>query len=341
VASHRRPKQASRTRVTVFTATAAAAVALSSQMAQAAPAKQSVKSVKAKVDALYEQAEQATEAYDGAQSQQQTLQKQVDSLQDEVAREQAELNQLQDELGTLASAQYRGGGIDPTVQLMLSSNPDDYLDKASAMDQLSAQQEQALKEIAAKKRSLDQQKAEAADKLAELDQTRTALAANKKKIQSKLAAARKLLNSLTAAQQAALDAQQARANRADVRIDLGSGVPASARAAAALRAAKSRLGSPYVYGASGPSSFDCSGLTSWAYSQAGVSIPRTSQAQAEAGTHLGESHLVPGDLVIFYGDYHHVGFYAGNGMVLHAPKPGAVVRYEAMSDMPFEFGVRI
>jgi cell wall-associated NlpC family hydrolase len=327
--------------VTVFTATAAAAVALSSQAAQAAPAKQSIKSVKAKVDDLYSQAEQATQKYDGAKENQTKLQQQVDTLQNEVAREQAQLNQLQDQLGSLASAQYRSGGIDPTVQLMLSSNPDDYLSKASTLDQLSSQQAEALKEIAAKKRTLDQQKAEAAGKLAELDNTRTALAKNKKDIQAKLASAQKLLNSLTASQKAALAQQESRANRSQIRVDLGNSSSASERAAAALAAAKSKLGSPYVYGASGPSSFDCSGLTSWAYAQAGVSIPRTSESQANAGTHLSMSQLQPGDLVIFYSDYHHVGFYAGNGMVLHAPKPGAVVRYESISDMPFQFGVRI
>lgn len=341
MASHRRPKQASRARVTVLSATAAAAVALSSQAAQAAPAKPTIKTVKAKVDALYEQAEQATEKYDGAKADQQDLQKQVGALQDEVAREQAGLNNLQDQLGTLASAQYRSGGIDPTVQLMLSSNPEDYLDKASALDQLSSQQEQALKEITAKKRSLDQQKAEAATKLAQLDATRTALAANKKKIQAKLAEAQRLLNSLTAAQKAAMEAQEARANSVDINVNLGNSPAASQRAAAALAAAKTRIGDPYVYGASGPSSFDCSGLTSWAYAQAGISIPRTSEAQAQAGVHLSMSQLKPGDLVLFYGDLHHVGLYAGNGMVLHAPHTGADVRFESMKDMPFQFGVRI
>jgi peptidoglycan DL-endopeptidase CwlO len=341
VASHRRPKQVSRARVTVFTATAAAAVALSAQTAQAAPVKQSIKAVKAKVDALQEQAEQFSEKCDGASAEQQKLQNQIGAIQDEVAREQADLNKLQDQLGTLASAQYRSGGIDPTVQLMLSSNPDDYLEKASALDQLSAQQEQALKEIAAQRRSLDQQKAEASSKLAELDAARSAMAANKKNLQGKLIEAQRLLNSLTASQRAAIDAQQARANRADIRVELGSGVPASDRAAAALAAAKSKLGSPYVYGASGPSSFDCSGLTSWAYAQAGVSIPRTSEMQANAGTRIPVSEAKPGDLIIFYSDYHHVGFYAGNGMVLHAPKPGAVVRYESIADMPAQFAVRI
>ncbi|WP_345128122.1 C40 family peptidase, partial [Streptomyces chiangmaiensis] len=93
---------------------------------------------------------------------------------------------------------------------------------------------------------------------------------------------------------------------------------------------------------SGPSSFDCSGLTSWAYAQAGVGIPRTSQAQANAGTRIySESALKVGDLVLFYGDLHHIGLYAGNGQVLHAPHTGAVVRYESIGNMPFEFGVRI
>ncbi|MDX3075236.1 NlpC/P60 family protein [Streptomyces sp. NPDC088354] len=341
MASHRRPKQTSRARVTVLTATAAAAVALSAQAAQAAPAKQSVKSVKAKVDALYEQAEQATEKFNGAKEKQQQLQKQVEDIQDEVAREQAGLNDLQDELGTLASAQYRSGGIDPTLQLFLSADPDSYLDKASTLDQLSTKQAEGLQQIAEKKRTLNQQKAEAASKLSELDETRTELGKKKKEVQGKLAEAQRLLNSLTAAQRAAVAAADARASRSNERVNLGNDTPASGRAAAALAAAQTKLGSPYVYGATGPSSFDCSGLTSWAYAQAGVGIPRTSQSQAYAGTHLSMSQLQPGDLVIFYGDMHHVALYAGNGMVLHAPRTGTVVRYESINNMPFQFGVRI
>jgi cell wall-associated NlpC family hydrolase len=326
----------------VLTATAAAAVALTSQAAQAAPAKQSVKTVKAQVNKLYDEAEQATEKYDGAQAKQQTLQKQVSQLQDEVAREQSDLNNLQDELGSLASAQYRSGGIDESIQLLLSSNPDDYLAQASTLDQLSSQQADELKQIAEKQRTLDQQKAEAASKLQELDQTRTELGTKKKEIQAKLQAAQKLLNSLTAAERASIASQQAAASRSSSsRVSLGNDTAATQRAAAALAAAKTKLGDPYVYGASGPSSFDCSGLTSWAYAQAGVSIPRTAESQANAGMHLTASQLKPGDLVIFYSDYHHVGLYAGNGMVLHAPRTGENVKYEAMSDMPFMFGVRI
>ncbi|MET7682166.1 NlpC/P60 family protein [Streptomyces sp. NPDC005423] len=344
MASHRRPKQPSRTRVTVLTTAAAAAVAFSAQAANAAPSeKPSKDEVKSKVDALYEQTEQATEKMDGAQEKQDKLQKEISTIQDNVARGQEELNKLRDSLGSMASAQYRTGGIDPSVQLFLSSDPDDYLDKASTLDQLSGQQVEALKKIQAKQRELAQERAEASDKLKDLSATRAELKKKKDEVKSKLAAAQKLLNTLTAKEKAALDAEQARASRSSTaRVDLGSTTSASGRAAAAFAAAQSVIGTPYVYGASGPSSFDCSGLTSWAYAQAGVSIPRTSEAQANAGTIISsESALKVGDLVIFYGDHHHVGLYAGNGQVLHAPHTGAVVRYESIADMPFQFGVRI
>jgi peptidoglycan DL-endopeptidase CwlO len=343
VASHRRPKQPSRARVTVLTTAAAAAVALTSQAANAAPSeKPSKDEVKAKVDKLYEQAEQATEKFNGAKEKQEKLQKEISTIQDNVARGQEELNELRDSIGLAAAAQYRTGSIDSSVQLFLSSDPDDYLDKASTMDQLSAQQVEALKKIQDKQRELAQERAEAAEKLKDLSSTRTELGKKKKQVQSKLAEAQKLLNTLTAAEKAALAAEQERASRSSAeRVDLGDTGSASGRALEAFHAAQTQIGKPYVYGATGTASYDCSGLTSWAYAQAGVSIPRTSQAQANYGRHLSMSELKVGDLVIFYGDWHHVALYAGNGQVLHAPRSGTTVRYESINNMPFQFGVRI
>ncbi|MFF2653380.1 NlpC/P60 family protein [Streptomyces sp. NPDC058045] len=345
MASHRRPKQPSRARVTVLTATAAAAVALTSQAAQAAP-KPDKDEVKSKVDKLYEQAEQATEKYNGAKEKQQKLEKQTGELQDKVARGQEDLNKLRDGLGSLASAQYRSGGIDPSLQLFLSADPDSYLDKASTLDQLSGQQVAQLKKIQGKQRVLSQQRKEAADKLADLSETRKEIGKKKKQIQGKLGEAQRLLNSLTAEERRQMEDDD-RASRGGDR-DPGGGdntpapKPGSGRAGAAFAAAQSKIGTPYVYGATGPSSFDCSGLTSWAYNQAGVSIPRTSQAQAGAGTRISsQSQLQVGDLVLFYGDLHHVGLYAGGGKVLHAPRTGTVVRYESINNMPFQFGVRL
>ncbi|MET8826659.1 NlpC/P60 family protein [Streptomyces sp. NPDC004610] len=344
MASHRRPKQPSRTRVTVLTTAAAAAVALSSQAAQAAPSEKPTKDeVKAKVDKLYEEAEAATEKYNGAKEKQEKLQKEISTIQDNVAKGQEEVNELREGLGSMASAQYRAGGIDPSVQLFLSADPDDYLDKASTLDQLSSQQVDALGKIQDKQRELAQDRAEASEKLQDLSTTREELGNKKNEVKAKLAEAQKLLNSLTAAEKAALQEEEQRASRDSTeRVSLGDAPTGSGRTMSAYAAAQSVIGSPYVYGASGPSSFDCSGLTSWAYAQAGMQIPRTSQAQANAGTRIySQSDLKVGDLVIFYGDLHHVGFYAGNGQILHSPRTGAVVRYESINNMPFQFGVRI
>ena len=346
MASHRRPKQPSRARVTVLTTAAAAAVAFSSQAANAAPSeKPSKDEVKTKVDKLYEEAEQATEKYNGAKEKQEKLQKEISTIQDNVARGQEELNELRDSLGLAAASQYRTGSIDPSVQLFLSANPEDYLDKASTLDQLSSQQVEALKKVQEKQRELAQERAEASEKLKDLASTRTELGKKKKEVQGKLSSAQKLLNSLTAAEKAALAAEQSRASRASERDALDIDVPpGSGRAAAAFAVAQSQLGKPYVYGATGMSSFDCSGLTSRAYAAAGMQIPRTSEAQSQIGTKIySTSQLKVGDLVFFFNDLHHVGLYAGNGQIIHAPRTGTVVRYESMGTIggPFMFGVRV
>ncbi|MDQ1039180.1 cell wall-associated NlpC family hydrolase [Streptomyces sp. V3I8] len=345
VASHRRPKQPSRTRVTVLTTVATAAVALSAQAANAAPSEKPGKDeVKAKVDKLYEEVERATDKANGAEEKQEKLEKEIGTLQDQVARGQDDLNSMRDGLGLMASSQYRTGAIDPSVQLFLSADPDDYLDKASTIDQLSAQQVDALKKVQDKQRVLAQQREEAAGKLKELSDTRKTLGKKKKEVQSKLADAQKLLNSLTAAEKAAIATADQRASRDAgdrAELDVGKEVAGSNYGAAALAAARTQMGKPYVSGGSGPNSYDCSGLTQWAYGQAGVSITRTTYTQQNDGTKIGRDALKPGDLV-FFNSLAHVGLYAGNGVVLHAPKPGAVVRLESMSTIgSFQFGVRV
>ncbi|MFC7216749.1 NlpC/P60 family protein [Streptomyces polyrhachis] len=338
MASHRRPKQPNRARVTVLTAGAAAAVALTTQSAHAEPSKSEVKK---KVDALYEKAEVATEQYNAAKERQAKLTKQVEQIQDQVARGQEDLNELRDGLGSMAAAQYRGGGLDPSMQLFLSSDPDTYLDRASALDHVSAKQADALKQISAKQRSLTQQRQEAGQKLQDLEETRTELGKRKAEVQKKLAEAQRVLNRLTAAERAEL-AEANAASRTTTRADLGNAPASSSRAAAALSFAKSKVGLPYVYGATGPGSFDCSGLTSAAYASAGVGIPRTSQAQySGAGTHVSQSQLQPGDLVFYYSDLHHVGMYAGNGQIVHASNPTTGIVYAPLNSMPYMGAVRV
>ncbi|MBB1246974.1 C40 family peptidase, partial [Streptomyces durbertensis] len=122
---------------------------------------------------------------------------------------------------------------------------------------------------------------------------------------------------------------------------LGTPPPASGRAAQALAYARGALGKPYVWGATGPHSFDCSGLTQAAWRSAGVSLPRTTYTQVNAGRRVSRDQLAPGDLVFFYSGLTHVGLYVGNGQMIHAPRPGAPVRYAPITEMPFNTAVRV
>lgn len=287
---------------------------------------------RAKVDRLYEEAEKATEAYNKADERADRLRKQVSDAQDRIARQQEDINSMRDALGSLAGAQYRSGGLDPSLALLLSDDPEDYLDRAARIARLSAHQADELNDLQDAMREIAQERAEAAGKLVELEKSRKTVAAHKRTVERKLAQARRLLNSLTASDRAAYD-RASRSGR-DVMPDFGSLAAPSGRAAAAIAAAHSALGKPYVWGANGPSGFDCSGLIQWSYAQAGVALPRTSQGQRYAGRQVPLSEAQPGDVVTYRSDASHVGMYAGNGQVIHAPYPGAPVRYDPVGMMP-------
>jgi cell wall-associated NlpC family hydrolase len=340
VASHRRSGHGGPdrgTKITVLTAAAAAAAAaMTGVPASAAPGLPQEPSggARAQVDRLFEEAEQATERFNEADEKAARLRKEVSGIQDAVARGQDRINTMRGILGTFAGAQYRSGGIDPAVELMLSENPDDYLDKAAALDRLTARQARQLDELREEQRHLGQQRQEASAKLAELEALRTDVARHKRAVTAKLAEARRLLNAMPSQERAEFERASRSGGRAEGLPDLSSLGPSSGRAAAAVRAARAAVGSPYVWGSTGPSGFDCSGLMVWSYRQAGVSLPRTSQAQRHAGRQVPLSQAQPGDLVTYRSDASHVGMYVGNGQVVHAPYPGARVRYDPVGMMP-------
>ncbi|MEU1016527.1 NlpC/P60 family protein [Streptomyces sp. NPDC005898] len=339
--SHRRPAQPGidrSTRATVLTAAAAtAAVALGGVPADAAP-RDKPSDAHSRVDRLYEQAERATEAYNKADERADRLRAQVERARDRVARGQQRINEMRGSLGALAGAQYREGGIDPALQLMLSSDPEGYLDKATALDRVSTRHAGRLADLSRAQRGLAQQRAEAGRKLAELEKSRAVVARHKRTVEHKLAQARRLLNALPGKEREARE----RSSRTSGREDLPQpGAAPSARAAAALAAARSAIGRPYVWGGNGPSGFDCSGLMQWSYAQAGVGLPRTSQAQRYAGRQVPLAQARPGDLVAYRDDASHIGMYVGNGQVVHAPHPGAPVRYDPVGMMPVSSVTRI
>jgi cell wall-associated NlpC family hydrolase len=138
------------------------------------------------------------------------------------------------------------------------------------------------------------------------------------------------------AEQAARMQAEQLAAQSGIVWDSGTAAAPTVVAARAIQAARSRLGSPYVWGATGPSTFDCSGLTQWAYLQAGLVIPRTSRQQYAGLRHVPLDQLAPGDLVFYATDVtdpstiHHVGMYLGAGLSIYAPETGDVVKVGAV-----------
>ncbi|MFF4249340.1 NlpC/P60 family protein [Streptomyces sp. NPDC001822] len=337
--SHRRPTRPGLNRgvrATVLSAAAATAAATLGAAPASAEPEDSHETAKATVDRLYEDAERATEQFNAARESLGRLRGRIDTAQDSAARTQEEINRLRASLGSMAGAQYRTGGIDPSVALLLSSDPGTFLDRAAALHRAGERGAVTLRKLRHAQRRIEQSRAEAAGALAAMERDRAAVARHKRTVEGKLARARQLLSALPAADRDELG----RASRSGPHGGL-SDVAASARGAAALMAARQALGRPYVWGANGPAGFDCSGLMQWAYARAGVGLPRTSQAQRYAGRMVPLSQARPGDLVAYRADASHIGMYAGGGQVIHAPYPGAPVRYDPVGMMPVSSVTRV
>jgi peptidoglycan DL-endopeptidase CwlO len=348
-AAHRKPKQsllsgsAARTAATLALAGAATAASLESA-AQAEP-QLTPAQVTAQADRLYREAEAATEKYNGAKETAARSEKSLDALRDEAARRTERLNTARDTLGSYATAQYRSAGIDPAVRLALSSDPDEYLERAAFADRAGDRQAGAINGVRRQISDLAQVRARAEDELAVLAARQADLKKHEDAVRTKLAGARKLLATLNSAQRAdyerSADASHGGAVRPGPGVPRGSVAAPDARAAQAVDFAYGALGKPYVWGATGPTSFDCSGLTQAAWRAAGVSLPRTTYTQINAGRRVSRSGLAPGDLVFFYSGVTHVGLYIGGGQMIHAPRPGAPVRIAPISDMPFAGATRV
>lgn len=329
MASHRAPKVTSRAAALSLVGVAAGAVAMIPSTSQADPTP-TLDQAKADVAQLNAQEDQATNAYDAAETTYTQLQAKAAALQNEITQDEAALTALQSSMGVQAAAQYRDSGISPSLQLALTASPDTYLNQASANSQEASLEALQLKMIDQAKAEL---KAESANVDAVEAQAQAALnqaSSNKQQIQNTLNQKQQLLDSLTAQEQQEVTASSGTTSYS------GPLPTPSGRAAAAVAYAESKVGDPYVYGASGPDSFDCSGLTMASWAAAGVTIPRTSEEQyddADGDTTLfsDASQLEPGDLIYFEGvPPGHVGIYVGNGMFIHAPTTGQDVQYASL-----------
>ncbi|MFK4144301.1 NlpC/P60 family protein [Streptomyces sp. NPDC004065] len=348
---HRRPRPrplgggTTRTAVTIVLAGAAGAAVLDGT-GQAAP-RPTPGQVEARVDKLYQEAEAATEKYNGAKEKADAAERRLRTLSDEAARRQAGLNAAREALGPVAAAQYRDGGLDPTLRLMLSGDPGRYLRAAELAERAGHRQSATVAGVRRQVREIEQLRAAARTETASLRSRQAELGRYEKTVTAKLDQARRLLSGLSPRERAALgpgqDGYAGHASRSPGARDALGGPAAApnARAAAAVAYAYAKLGSPYVWGATGPDAFDCSGLVQAAYRSAGISLPRTTYAQIGAGRRVSRSELLPGDLVFFYSGISHVGLYIGGGRMIHAPNPSAPVRVAPIDRMPFAGATRV
>ena len=320
--------------VAITTTAVAAGVIFIQQGAEADP-KPTLSQAKAQVANLQTKAEVAGESANELRGQIKTSQDRVKALQAAIANQQTQVDGVKRQIGSLAVAGYQTSGMTTTAQLLLSSNPDQFLSQASTAQAFAGQQNSALRRFQAAQGKLTDLQASEQSELAALQAVQAQQDGLKKQLQANLDAAEKVLGKLSDADRArieaenakeAKDARDSRPSRDSGRMDDLPNVPANGRAGIAVQAALDQMGDSYSWGADGPSSFDCSGLMMYAWGKAGVSLPHSSQAQASEGRRVSRANLMPGDLVFFGSPIHHVGMYIGNGRMVHAPRPGKSVQ---------------
>lgn len=305
--------------------------------------------VKTQIAALYREADQLTQTFDAAQEQAGKLSTAVQRSQSTLQSMQEDYERQRAALGAIAADQYRAGGVDERLALMLADHPETFLSNEAMAVRLSDEQKRKIAEVVEERRQIVQLQRAAAEQISALDDTRDSAAQTRTQVNEQLRKAETLLATLSAPQrsavlQAGLGADPTSSftgEQADLSaIDQSTAAP-SDRARAAIEAAIADLGKPYVFGAEGPDAFDCSGLIQQVWRQAGVELPRTSSEQAEAGQRIPLSQIQPGDLVIYYAGRSHIGMYVGDGKIIHAPHPGAPVRYAPLTSMPVNTVVRV
>ena len=296
--------------------------------------------VRKKLDKLYRAAAVATDEYNAAEEKTQDQSAQIVALARKIVKGQEKLDELKDRAGAAAAAQYRGGGLPPEAHLMLSDDPQDFLEGAGRVRQGQHATKGLLGEMARTQADLKQYAKDADAQWRKLEAGRKAKAAAQQKIEKKIAAAEKLESELEKEEKERLAGLEQQAAQQAQAAWLSSGIldditgEATAQGRKAVAYATAQIGKPYQWGAEGPASFDCSGLTSQAWASAGRGIPRTSQAQWKQLTRVAVQDMRPGDLIIYFGDASHVGMYVGDGTMVHAPRPGRSVTLAGAGSMP-------
>lgn len=328
----------------------AAGVAHAAPAAPAAPAPQpgakSLEQVRKEIEELYRQAGSATDAFNLAESETKAQSEKIVEIANLVVAGQNRITALKGRAGAAARAQYRSGGLPAGAELALSENPGQYLDGAGRLRQGEKAASDLLSELDRTQADLNRYATDAAAHWATLEANRVKQETAKKQVEEKIKAAEELESKLEAEEKARLiqleqeaqyKAQTAWLSTGAMKDVKGTATDAGKRA---VQFATAQIGKPYIWGAVGPDSFDCSGLTSKAWLAAGKGIPRTSQEQLRLLPKVALKDMRPGDLIIYFDDASHVGMYVGDGAMVHAPRPGRHVTMAGAGSMPIKAVVR-
>jgi cell wall-associated NlpC family hydrolase len=306
----------------------------------AAEAAAQLNQVQHDAEALTEQWHAAQDTVTARQAELQTLQAAVAPAKAAVDAAKANEEQYRRQVDALAMGTFESGNLDQFNALLASGSPQDFLDQMSALETLSADYKDALAQLQAVVDQTAKAQSDAGDAVAraqaaadEAAKAEQDVAGRKRDAETRINDAEQLLKRLS-------PQQRRDRNGPDVGAPSGS-ITGTGVGVEALRAAATQLGKPYKWGATGPSSFDCSGLTSWSFKQAGVTLPRSSFQQARVGSSVSWDNMRPGDLVFYYSPPSHVGIYAGGGKMIDAPQTGDVVKYQTVSSSAFSGARRL
>lgn len=330
------------------TAALAAVVVISPATAVAAPAPEAggVAGLLTELQRLYQQAEEATETYNGTTAELKKRAAEAKKLDAALVTARRSLARGRDAAGQLAREQYQGRSeLSAYLRLLLMRDPEAALTQGQVIQRLAAGRVAAVQRLGAAEKRAGELAKESRKVLAE----QRTLGARKKKdrdtVRTRLKQVEAKLASLTADQLAEVSGlERKNTDRAQGALvasgALSSSRPPTAQGGEAVGYAVRQIGKPYVWGAEGPGSFDCSGLTSQAWASAGRVIPRTSQEQWRQLTRVPMNALRPGDLVVYFPKATHVALYIGNGLVVQAPRPGTSVKVSPVASNPVLGAVR-
>ncbi|MFG2604143.1 NlpC/P60 family protein [Streptomyces sp. NPDC048514] len=304
------------------------------------PPSKDLEQIREKLEGLYHDAAVATDAYNAAEEKAKKQSAEIVALARKIVEGQDRLKKLKNQAGAAARSQYRTGGLPPSAQFLLSDDPGQFLDGAGLVLQGQQATRKLLGEMTRTQKELREYADDASAQWKKLEAGRKAKAAAKKKIERRIDAAEQLESRLEKKEKERLaELERAAALKAQTAwLDTGvledAAGKASSQGEKAVRFATAQLGKPYVWGAEGPDSFDCSGLTSQAWAAAGHPVPRTSQEQWRQLEHVAVKDMRPGDLIIYFDDASHVAMYVGDGAIIHAPRPGRTVTVAGAGSMP-------